>query len=787
MADNIARAIAKKNKVDIENVIATFGSGSPKGVYATLAALETAFPTGTTGIYVVTADGKWYYWSGTAWTIGGTYQGTAIADSSVVVANNESAVRDIIRPTNVALALSFLNNKAKGSVNTIGNDIYKACVCYGDGTNIVVSGEKVICTAQTGTKFYISYNITTEMRKWNTISFGMNIASTSGSPLLKLAFFNVSNVEVSSVYAVATGTLFKYENLAIPATATYFTIYAQGTAITAEYTTPIVTYGGILGTYTLDYYNKIFITADKTLAKKNLLSTYPSLWGRYSITNSVNISSAYVSSTTRLAIKAENVINIDSSYTRLYWCIPSTMQIAIVQYDSTGAYISTSAFRTDSEADIAIASNCTKIVPLLAFQTNATIVTNDIKLAEIYLGYVRASEATMSTYDVRQSIKDNNTSITDHETRIAVLENEPTSTVTGNILGSGLKYIGHSGMTAYSTENTLEAYKASKMLGMWGAETDIRLTSDGEIVLMHDATVDRTTNGTGAVASLTLAEIKALNVNQTLFAYDVKVPTLTEFLICCKNNNLTPLIEIKYDEPDLDALTTKLLLDLQNNGMIDYSIIISFSTTVLNAVRAKNDDIWLSQILGSGAVIATADIDYAKTMGNFIIFSYNNYSVLTKAMIDSCYSNNIPVIYGTADTEVAVNKAIELGVNAIVTNKYYDLNKPSIKFTSEIRSTDSGTTWTSYGSTNSMTGVTFNTSLGSSKLGVTFDDVPTSWLYFFYPSISVTNYSGEDGLFINAYYDTANICIVLTFFVNGVKVNLGSLPAYVKFRVNVVF
>jgi hypothetical protein len=57
-------------------------SGSPKGVYATLALLQAAYPTGTTGAYLVTADGKWYYWSGSAWTVGGVYQSTGIAEKS---------------------------------------------------------------------------------------------------------------------------------------------------------------------------------------------------------------------------------------------------------------------------------------------------------------------------------------------------------------------------------------------------------------------------------------------------------------------------------------------------------------------------------------------------------------------------------------------------------------------------------------------------------------------------------------------------------------------------------
>lgn len=63
------------NRVDaIENQVQQVASGSPKGVYATLADLQAAYPTGTTGIYVVSANGHWYYWSGSAWTDGGVYQ-----------------------------------------------------------------------------------------------------------------------------------------------------------------------------------------------------------------------------------------------------------------------------------------------------------------------------------------------------------------------------------------------------------------------------------------------------------------------------------------------------------------------------------------------------------------------------------------------------------------------------------------------------------------------------------------------------------------------------------------
>lgn len=69
----------KASKQDIERI----GNASPKGAYGTVAELNTAFPTGATGIYVVSADNKWYYWNGTAWTAGGIYQAIKLGNKTV--------------------------------------------------------------------------------------------------------------------------------------------------------------------------------------------------------------------------------------------------------------------------------------------------------------------------------------------------------------------------------------------------------------------------------------------------------------------------------------------------------------------------------------------------------------------------------------------------------------------------------------------------------------------------------------------------------------------------------
>ena len=70
---------------------------------------------------------------------------------------------------------------------------------------------------------------------------------------------------------------------------------------------------------------------------------------------------------------------------------------------------------------------------------------------------------------------------------------------------------GHRGWPAKYPENTMESFRAAEQLGVDQIELDVRITKDGELVIIHDAMVDRTTNGTGFVCEKTLAELKSLD------------------------------------------------------------------------------------------------------------------------------------------------------------------------------------------------------------------------------------------------------------------------------------
>ncbi len=111
--------------------------------------------------------------------------------------------------------------------------------------------------------------------------------------------------------------------------------------------------------------------------------------------------------------------------------------------------------------------------------------------------------------------------------------------------------IAHRGASAYSAENTLTAFRAAAALGAHAIELDVKRTRDGRVVVMHDATVDRTArHGRGAVRALTYAQLQAFNVGP--HARPERIPTLEEVLDAVGRRLLVNIELTNYDAPTDD-------------------------------------------------------------------------------------------------------------------------------------------------------------------------------------------------------------------------------------------
>lgn len=133
------------------------------------------------------------------------------------------------------------------------------------------------------------------------------------------------------------------------------------------------------------------------------------------------------------------------------------------------------------------------------------------------------------------------------------------------------RVIGHRGARAIEPENTLAGIEHAVELGVDVVEFDVRRTADGELVLMHDETVDRTTNGSGAVGELSLAEIRALDAGD-----GERVPTLEEALSLVAEFDVETYIELK--EPGIAQAVLELT---REHGVADDAEFITGNMEIL--------------------------------------------------------------------------------------------------------------------------------------------------------------------------------------------------------------
>ena len=156
--------------------------------------------------------------------------------------------------------------------------------------------------------------------------------------------------------------------------------------------------------------------------------------------------------------------------------------------------------------------------------------------------------------------------------------------------------VAHRGARTLEPENTLRAFFLALVQGADALETDLRFTRDGEIILFHDPTLERTTDGSGAVADHTLAEIQRLRTRRPDGALsEDRVPTLAE-LIAATGGRVPLLLELK-DRRFLELpCAEKLVQTLEQGGVLRRSALISFQFEHVAAVRSVRPDIPVGHI-----------------------------------------------------------------------------------------------------------------------------------------------------------------------------------------------
>lgn len=150
-----------------------------------------------------------------------------------------------------------------------------------------------------------------------------------------------------------------------------------------------------------------------------------------------------------------------------------------------------------------------------------------------------------------------------------------------------VKGVNHRGYSTSAPENTIPAYIMSKKMGFTYVECDVSFTSDGVPVLLHDSTIDRTSNGSGSINGLTLEEVKQYDFGSwkgEQYA-GTQIPTFAEFIKCCKDICLHPYIELKSNGSYTQEQINGIVDIVKENGMSGKVTYISFSLKFLQYVK----------------------------------------------------------------------------------------------------------------------------------------------------------------------------------------------------------
>jgi len=178
------------------------------------------------------------------------------------------------------------------------------------------------------------------------------------------------------------------------------------------------------------------------------------------------------------------------------------------------------------------------------------------------------------------------------------------------VYSGGMLVFGHRGAKAYAPMNTLPAFELALAQGAHGIELDVHRSKDGWPVICHDFTVDATSNGTGLVTQMTLAELKALDAGSwfsSAFA-GVQIPTLDEVFEAV-GHKLIVNVEIKsMDVDQTDGVEQAVADCIRRHAMMDRVIVSSFNPHTLIRFRRIAPEVAIGFLHMAAAAMPTAEI-----------------------------------------------------------------------------------------------------------------------------------------------------------------------------------
>ncbi len=230
--------------------------------------------------------------------------------------------------------------------------------------------------------------------------------------------------------------------------------------------------------------------------------------------------------------------------------------------------------------------------------------------------------------------------------------------------------IGHRGAAGYAPENTVASLLQAHNMGVDAVELDVQMTADGELVVLHDETLDRTTNGVGWVGFYTLAEVKKFDAGSWFdpkFKRE-KVPTLAEALDHARKWAYGLYIELK-DPAQYPGIEQQVadLLKREGRELAGQAIVISFDHAAIRKLRAIAPHLTLGALYAHGPYFPSERTRRA-TADAQVVLPHWRSALFNPYMVRRLRDQGKLVVVWTADHPVAARMLAYVGVDGIITN-----------------------------------------------------------------------------------------------------------------------
>ena len=211
--------------------------------------------------------------------------------------------------------------------------------------------------------------------------------------------------------------------------------------------------------------------------------------------------------------------------------------------------------------------------------------------------------------------------------------------------------MGHRGAAALEPENTLRSIERAVEIGVDAVEIDVRLSKDRELVVIHDSTVDRTTNGSGPVSGYSLDDLKKLDAGggQT-------IPTLQEVMELI-GHEVKLVIELKEEE------TERMVVELiKRNNLDDNVYVISFWHELVKTVKV------IESCIKTGVLLVGCPVDTcvaSQASADALVMKYN---FVNRHFVEMVHKDGLQVFVWNIDDRYLLKPYVDMGVDGIGSN-----------------------------------------------------------------------------------------------------------------------